>query len=139
MGRLVKNHWARLLLLTASIVHLGATIECFIWPKILWDFTTKHFDHALRPVPALQVVNLLAALFGIAWEWPLPPLTVGWLHGSIGARLLIYPASALLAALMYQGATATVFYLTGTLVWLWALWEEETVCTEPWAVPRRRT
>ncbi|KAJ4173491.1 hypothetical protein NW754_012493 [Fusarium falciforme] len=40
MGRLIKNHWARLIILSAAVYQVAAAIEAFIWPKIFWDFLT---------------------------------------------------------------------------------------------------
>ena len=194
MGKLIKNHWARLIVLTASVYQLGASLEGFFWPKVFWDFLTTNLDGAVRPVPILQIVNLLCALFGIALEWPLPifitastacslhanrsPTTpsakkftsskahdksvyhghttstivttcsaddspspvmsvLASLHGSIEARLLIYPFSALAALLLYQGTNAGLYYLIGMGVYFWAFSEGEMVMGVPWTLPRR--
>ncbi|KEF52785.1 uncharacterized protein A1O9_11202 [Exophiala aquamarina CBS 119918] len=132
MGKLVKNHWARLLILTASSYQLIASIECCIWPQIFWDFTTKNFDGAVKPAPILQIFNILLALLGLAWEWPLGVMAHTTWHSSIEARLLIYPISCLACALMYQGTNAAFFYLVGMVVWLSAFYNEEIVCPQPW-------
>ena len=135
MGQLVKSHWARLLTLVAATCHVAASIECFIWPKVFWDFTTAHFDHSVQPVPILQICNLLMALVGFAWEWPLPVISKTRWHHSIELRLLAYPASGILEVLMYQGSNASLFYLIAVVVWIWAYWEGERVCAIPWTVP----
>ena len=75
MGKLVKNHWARLIILTASAYQVLASIEGFFWPKLFWDFLTTNLDHSVRPIPYLQIINLLLGLLGLAWEWPLPLFT----------------------------------------------------------------
>ena len=75
MGKLVKNHWARLIILTASAYQVLASIEGFFWPKLFWDFLTTNLDHSVRPIPFLQIINLLLGLLGLAWEWPLPLFT----------------------------------------------------------------
>ncbi|KAG8408087.1 hypothetical protein J3459_018185 [Metarhizium acridum] len=54
MGRLIKNHLGRLIILTAAAYQVGAAIEGFIWPKIFWDFLTKNLDPAVKPIPILQ-------------------------------------------------------------------------------------
>ena len=74
MGKLIKNHWARLIILTAAAYQVLAAICAFFWPKIFWDFLTTNLDHAVRPVPVLQIINLLLGLGAIALEWPLPLL-----------------------------------------------------------------
>ena len=42
---------------------------------MFWDFLTTNLDPAVRPVPILQIVNLLLGLLGLCWEWPLPLFT----------------------------------------------------------------
>ncbi|KAL2042150.1 hypothetical protein N7G274_005338 [Stereocaulon virgatum] len=75
MGKLIKNHWARLIILTASAYQLLASIEAFFWPKVFWDFLTTNLNGAVRPIPYLQILNLLFAILGLCWEWPLPLFT----------------------------------------------------------------
>lgn len=60
MGKLIKNHWARLIVLTASAIHFAASLCAFFWPKFFFDFLTKNFDAAFYPVPILQPVNLVS-------------------------------------------------------------------------------
>ena len=79
----------------------------------------------MKPVPVLQIINLLLGLFGLAWEWPLPLLAGTTIHRSIEARLVIYPLSALVALLIYQGTNAGLYYLIGMGVYFWAYSESE--------------
>ena len=72
MGKLIKNHWARLIILTAAAYQILASIYAFFWPKLFFDFLTTTIDHAVRPLPILQIINLLLGILGLAWEWPLP-------------------------------------------------------------------
>lgn len=72
MGKLIKNHWARLIVLVASAYQVAAAIEGFFWPKIFWDFVTTNLDGAVKPFPILQIINLLFGIFGLCLEWPLP-------------------------------------------------------------------
>lgn len=72
MGKLIKNHWARLIILVASAYQVAASISGFFWPKFFFDFLTTNFDSSVRPIPILQIINLLLGLLGLAWEWPLP-------------------------------------------------------------------
>ncbi|KAL4941897.1 hypothetical protein BDV06DRAFT_173044 [Aspergillus oleicola] len=137
MGRLIKNHWARLIVLTASAYQVGSAIESFIWPKIFWDIWTHNLDGAVKPIPILQILNLLMGLLGVAWEWPLKYLAGTTPHRSIEFRLLLYPLSSILAALIYQGTNAALYYLVGIAVYFWAYSEGEVVCAEPWTLPRR--
>ncbi|EGE07058.1 PRO41 protein [Trichophyton equinum CBS 127.97] len=138
MGKLIKNHWARLIILTAAIFQLAAGIHGFFWPKIFWDFLTKNLDRAVKPVPILQIINVLLGLLGLAWEWPLKPLAGTLFHRSIEIRLFILPLSALASALLYQGTNPAIYYLIGMAVYFWGYSEGETVCPEPWTLPPRR-
>ena len=155
MGRLIKNHWARLIVLTAAAckaihthdphdpgrhtnmlrnpVQIGSAIEGFIWPKLLWDFMTKNLNGAVKPVPILQILNLVMGLVGLAWEWPLNWIAGTFPHRSIEIRLVIYPLSALLAVLLYQGTHPALYYLVGMGVYFWAYTEGE-VCASPTGV-----
>jgi len=137
MGKLIKNHWARLIVLTAATYQIAAALEGFFWPKIFWDFLTKNLDSAVKPVPVLQVLNLLFGILGLVWEWPLSFFAGSTLHRSIEARLVVYPMSILVAALMYQATNAALYQLIGVVVYFWAYSEGEVVCEKPWTLPRR--
>jgi hypothetical protein len=100
-------------------------VEGFIWPKIFWDFTTRNLNSAVKPTPILQILNLIMGLLGIAWEWPLNLLAGTLPHRSIEVRLIMYPLSALLAALLYQGTDPAIYYLIGIAVYFWAYTEGE--------------
>ena len=108
---------------------IASAIEGFIWPKIFWDFISKNLDAAVHPIPILQILNLIMGLAGLAWEWPLKPLAGSLPHRSIELRLVIYPLSALFAALLYQGTDPAIYYLVGIGVYFWAYSEGE-VCQE---------
>lgn len=127
MGKLIKNHWARLVILTAATYQVAAAIEGFFWPKILWDFMTKNLDAAVKPFPTLQIINLVLALIALAWEWPLAPLVrmLPGLHRSIEARMVLYPVSALAGILLYQATNSALYYLIGVVVYFWAFCEGE--------------
>ncbi|KAI4208248.1 MAG: hypothetical protein LQ346_000128 [Caloplaca aetnensis] len=140
MGKLIKNHWARLIVLTAALYQIAAALEGFFWPKVFWDFLTTNLDPAVRPIPILQVINLLLGILAFAWEWPLPLLSFAKtaMHRSIEARLAVYPLASLSALLLYQGTNPGIYYLIGMGVYFWAYSEGEIVCPEPWTLPRRR-
>jgi hypothetical protein len=106
---------------------IASAIEGFIWPKVFWDFISRNLDAAVAPVPVLQILNLMMGLIGIAWEWPLKPFAGSGPHRSIEVRLIVYPLSALLAALLYQGTDPAIYYLIGIGVYFWAYCEGE-VC-----------
>ena len=213
MGKLIKNHWARLLILTASAYQTLASIYAFFWPKVFFDFLTTNLDGCVRPIPILQIINLLLGLLGLAWEWPLPLFTtastkagkaygskqssghkvrrgggsgnnqgdeagtgdttregmersairaekklqeqqqqeeedgsggvsgmsrfLAGMHGSIEARLMLYPLSCLASFLLYQATNAALYYMVGMAVYFWAFSEGEVVMGVPWTLPRR--
>jgi len=138
MGKLIKNHWARLLTLAAASYHLLASFECFFWPKIFFDPATKLLDIAVKPVPILQTINLVLCLLIIAWEYPLGWISGTPLHRSMEARLIVLPLVALASILMYQGTNASLYYVISIAVWFWAFAEGEEVCPTPWTVPKKK-
>ncbi|KAI8960902.1 PRO41 protein [Daldinia sp. FL1419] len=137
MGRLIKNHWARLIVLTAAAYQIAAALEAFFWPKIFFDFLTKTLDPAVKPVPALQIINLVLGIVIFAWEWPLNLIAGSSIHRSMEARLATYPLAALAAILIYQGTNAAIYYLVAMVVYFWAYSEGEIVCAKPWTLPQR--
>lgn len=136
MGKLIKNHWARLIILTAAVYQIAAALEGFFWPKIFWDFLTTNLNGAVKPVPILQIFNLLFGILGLWWEWPGPWMSGSAMHRSMEARLVIYPLSALAALLLYQATNPGIYYLVGVGVYFWAYSEGEIVCA-PWSLPKR--
>ena len=107
------------------IDQIAAAFEGFFWPKIFWDFLTHSLDAAVKPIPILQIVNLLFGLFLLAWEWPLGALAGSAIHRSLEARLAFLPLSALAAALTYQGTNAAIYLVIGMAVYFWAYSEGE--------------
>lgn len=139
MGKLIKTHWSRLIILTAATYQVAAGIEGYFWPKIFWDVLTKNLDGAVKPIPILQTMNILFGIIGLAWEWPLPLVVrfLPGLHRSIEARLVVYPLAALAGLLLYQGTNAGLYYLIGVVVLFWGFSEGEGIAPEPWTLPRR--
>ena len=154
MGKLIKNHWARLIVLTAAACkirlqpndgmatdtnadHVAATIESFFWPKFFFDFLTKNFDLAVKPIPILQTINLVLALVTLAYEWPLKHLAGTRLHTSIEARLVWLPLVSLSAVLLYQATNAALYYAIAVGVYFLAYAEGEVICAVPWTLPKR--
>ncbi|QUC18733.1 uncharacterized protein UV8b_02974 [Ustilaginoidea virens] len=139
MGRLIKNHWGRLIILTAAAYQVAAAVEGFFWPKVFWDFLTKNLDGAVKPVPILQTINLLSGLGMLALEWPLSFVAGSSLHRSLEFRLAILPLTALSSILMYQSTNPAIYYLIGMFVYFWAYSEGEMICAKPWTLPQRGT
>lgn len=135
MGRLIKNHWGRLIVLTAAAYQVGAAIEGFFWPKIFWDFLTKKFDLVVKPVPILQTINLLLGMGMLMLEWPLSIMTRLSLYNSLKLRLILLPIVAFTSLLMYQSTNPAIYYLIGMAVYLMAYNDGETICGTPWSVP----
>jgi len=137
MGKLIKNHWARLIILTAAVYQVAAAVEGFFWPKVFWDFLTKNLDLAVKPLPILQIINLVFGIFMFAWEWPLGFIAGTALHRSIEARLVVLPLTALASALLYQATNPAIYYIVGMIVYFWAYSEGEIVVAKPWNLPSR--
>jgi len=137
MGKLIKNHLARLIVMTAAAYQIAASLEGFFWPKFFWDFLTTNFDPSVKPIPILQIVNLTFGVVALAWEWPLKQFAGTWLHQSIELRLLLLPLLALTSILMYQSTNAGLYYLIGMGVYFWGYSEGEIVCEKPWGLPKR--
>jgi hypothetical protein len=146
MGKLIKNHWARLIVLTAAactslialseiplltflIDQIAAGVHGFFWPKIFWDFLTKNLDGAVKPIPVLQIINLVFGILIFAWEWPLGVIATTAIHRSIEARLVVFPLAALAAALLYQATNPAIYYTIGMGVYFWAYSEGEVCLT----------
>lgn len=92
---------------------------------------TKNLDVAVKPLPILQIINLVLGLVMLAWEWPLGFIAGSAMHRSIEARLVVLPLAALAAALIYQGTNPAVYYLIAIGVYFWAYSEGE-VCIPSW-------
>ena len=142
MGKLIKNHWARLIVMTAAVCsyslsairspvtnwkvdQIAAALEGFFWPKIFWDFLTKTLDGAVKPFPILQIINLVFGIIMLAWEWPLGLIAGTSMHRSIEARLVVLPMTALAAALLYQATNPAIYYTIGLVVYFWGYSEGE--------------
>ena len=80
---------------------------------------------AVKPVPILQVINVVVAIICLAYEWPLRWVAGTHLHRSIVARLLWLPLATLSAVLLYQTTNAALYYLIGCGVYFWAYSEGE--------------
>ncbi|KAL5611588.1 hypothetical protein BROUX41_000828 [Berkeleyomyces rouxiae] len=137
MGRLIKNHWARLIVLTAATYQVAAGINGFFWPKIFWDFLTTSLDSAVKPVPILQIINVVFGIFMFALEWPMPLLAGTGLHRSIEFRLAFLPLVILAAIILYSGTNAALYYIVGMIAYFWAFSEGEIICAKPWTLPKR--
>ncbi|KAK5724862.1 hypothetical protein LTR17_013445 [Elasticomyces elasticus] len=137
MGKLIKNHWARLVILTAATYQVAAALEGFFWPKFFFDFLTKNFDGFVMPVPTLQILNLVFALITLAYEWPLKYVAGTRLHMSIEARLMWLPLGSLLSIMLYQATNPALYYLIGCAAYCWAFCEGEVICAVPWTLPKR--
>jgi hypothetical protein len=79
----------------------------------------------VKPVPILQVLNVVIALICLAYEWPLRWVAGTHLHRSIVARLLWLPLATLSAVLLYQTTNAALYYLIGCGIYFWAYSEGE--------------
>ncbi|KAF8846437.1 hypothetical protein BDZ45DRAFT_608978 [Acephala macrosclerotiorum] len=138
MGKLVKSHLARLVVLSAATYQVAAAIEGFFWPKVFLGFLTNKLNGLVKPFPALQIVNLLFGLGIISLEWPLEVLAGTRVQRRVKARLFILPMSSVTAALLYQGTDPAGYYLIGLGLYLSAYRNGEKVVPVPWSVPLPR-
>lgn len=137
MGKLIKCHWARLILLSASVCQIAASISGLWWPKIFFDFLTRNMDIAVKPIPYLQIFNILSGLLVCAFEWPIGVLSGSSLHRSIETRLIFLPLTITTSILMYQSTNPAIFYSIGLIVYFWAYSAGECVPEKPWSIPSR--
>lgn len=79
----------------------------------------------MKPIPILQVVNVVVALVCLAYEWPLRWVAGSNLHRSVVARLLWLPLACLSAVLLYQTTNAALYYAVGGGVYFWGYCEGE--------------
>jgi len=120
-----------------GIDQIAAAISGFFWPKIFFDFLTKNLDCAVKPVPILQVINLVMGLISLSYELPLGLLAGTRVQRSLEVRLFWLPLASLGSILLYQATNPAVYYLVGTAVYFWAYTDGEIICAEPWTLPRR--
>lgn len=108
-----------------STDQVAAAIEGFFWPKIFWDFITLTLDRAVKPIPILQIINLILGIGMFALEWPMPFIAGTGFHRSLEVRLALLPLTALAAVLIYQATNAALYYVIGMMVYFWAYSEGE--------------
>lgn len=133
---------------------IAATLEAFFWPKFFFDFLTKNFDRAVKPVPILQIINLVIGFLTLAYEWPLNYVAGTSIHRSLEVRLMWLPLASLTSILLYQATNASLYYFIGIIVYFWAYSEGEVsilqsmldvplltsrkvICAVPWTLPKR--
>ncbi len=104
---------------------IAASIEGFFWPKFFFDFYTKNFDTAVKPIPILQTINLVLGIMTVAYEWPLRYVAGTALHRSIEVRMMWLPLVSLSSVLLYQATDPALYYLVGLAGYFWAYTEGE--------------
>lgn len=87
-------------------------------------------------MPILQIINLLFGIFCTAFEWPAPFVQGYAFHRSFEFRFLLYPMSALFAALIYQGTNPAIYYLIAIVLYFWAYADGEVALPVPCSRPR---
>lgn len=137
MGKLIKNHLARLVILAAATYQVAAAVHGFFWPKIFWDFLTTNLDGAVKPFPSLQIINLVLGIAMLGLEWPLGFLAGSTFHRSLELRLIVIPLLALASVLIYQGTNSALYYIVGLVMYFIAYSEGEIICAQPWTLPQR--
>jgi hypothetical protein len=82
-------------------------------------------DKAVKPVPILQLINLIFGIFTLLFEWPIRPIAGSSIHQSIEFRLLFFPLLALAAFVMYQSTNAGLYYVIAEVIYFWAFYDGE--------------
>ena len=100
-------------------------MEGFFWPKFFFDFLTKNFDGAVKPIPILQIINLVVAFISLAYEWPLKFVAGTSIQRSLEVRLMWLPLASLTSVLLYQATNPALYYFIGMIVYFWAYSEGE--------------
>jgi hypothetical protein len=80
----------------------------------IYGINDSIFNVLVAPVPIIQVFNLLAGLFILSIEWPLPFLRHTPLYKAFVHRFVLYPVVAGVALLQYQATNAAFYLLIGT-------------------------
>ena len=83
----------------------------------------------VKPLPILQIINLVFGIMGLLFEWPASFLAGSSVHRSIALRLFALPLFALAAAMIYQATNPAIYYTIATVVYFWAYSEGEV---SPW-------
>ncbi|KAH6666363.1 hypothetical protein B0J14DRAFT_568448 [Halenospora varia] len=131
MGKLVKNHLARLVTLIAAVckfiytIQIVGALHAMIWPKMFWSFINKELDSAVKPMPFVQILNLFSGILALIWEWPIWHILDTKLHNSIKARIYYLPIPVVAALLLYQTFDVAIYYLIGFCLYIWAYTEGE--------------
>lgn len=112
-------------MLTVIIDQIAAALEGFFWPKIFFDFYTKNFDLAVRPIPILQIINLVLGIISLIYEWPLKFVAGSAIHRSMEMRMMWLPLVSLSSILLYQATNPALYYLIGLAAYFWAYTEGE--------------
>ena len=79
----------------------------------------------VKPLPILQIINLVFGIMGLLFEWPASFLAGSSVHRSIALRLFALPLFALAAAMIYQATNPAIYYTIATVVYFWAYSEGE--------------
>jgi len=127
MGKLIKHQWARLIVLTAGTYLVWAAFWGFLYPKSFFDMFTPIFNGLVAPVPVIQLINLLAGIFILVLEWPLPFLQGLAFQRAFSVRFALYPIIAAVALIQYQCTNASFYLLIGTAVYFQAWAEKEII------------
>lgn len=121
---------------------IAAALEGFFWPKFFFDWMTKNFDSAVKPVPILQTINLIIGIISLVYEWPLKYVAGTSIQQSMEVRLMWLPLASLSSLLLYQATNPALYYFIAIGVYFWAYTEGEVsssyyhqLCSDlPWAL-----
>ena len=69
----------------------------------------------VAPIPVVQILNLVAGIFILGLEWPLPFLKGTALQRAFAVRFALYPIISVTALIQYQCTNASFYLLIGTV------------------------
>jgi hypothetical protein len=72
------------------------------------------FNGLVAPVPIVQIVNLVAGIFILVFEWPLPLFSDTMIYRAFSLRFAVYPIIAVIALIQYQCTNASFYLLIAT-------------------------
>ncbi|KAK4687385.1 hypothetical protein P7C73_g2743, partial [Tremellales sp. Uapishka_1] len=89
------------------------------------------FVDLIVKIPLLQIFTLLHGIIALALEYPLPFIKGTSVHRSFLFRVVFYPATALVAIMIYQGTNPAIYLTITSLVYLKAMMNGEEMELSP--------
>lgn len=85
-------------------------------------------DILVKPVPILQLINILFGLFILSWAWPLPITQLVKLFEKVLYRVFTVSFAIILCFSLYGNGDAVLYYIISIILYLWAYVQRERIC-----------